>query len=124
MKLLLDTHAALWFVEADERLSPAAREQMEAVVNEKLVSAVVVLEVAIKRSVGKLDVPAGLVQRLLDWGGSPLPVSLEHAAGVERLPLHHRNPFDRLLVAQAQVEGAVLVSGDPAMAAYGVPILW
>ncbi len=81
-------------------------------------------EISIKRSLGKLDAPAGLASALLDAGAHPLPVTIEHAAVVERLPWHHRDPFDRLLVAQASVELAALVSRDVALGAYGVTVLW
>jgi len=124
VRLLLDTHAVLWFVQIDARLPEKVRTLIRDATNDVLVSAVVVLEVAIKRSIGKLDAPGDTIERLLDGGARALPVTLEHAADVERLPLHHRDPFDRLLVVQAQAEGAMLVSGDPRMAAYGVPILW
>lgn len=124
MKLLLDTHAALWFAQVDTRLTEHVRARIRDPDNVVLVSAVVVLEIAIKRSLGKLGAPVETIERLLDGGARSLPVSLEHAARVEHLPLHHRDPFDRLLLAQAQLESAVLISGDPAMRPYGVPILW
>ena len=84
----------------------------------------VVWEVAIKRSLGKLEAPDDLVPTLLGAGALPLPVTLEHAATVETLPWHHRDPFDRLMIAQALVEGASVVSGDDALRRYGVPVVW
>ena len=89
-----------------------------------LLSAAVVWEVAIKRSLGKLDAPEDLAPTLLGAGAQALAVNLDHAAAVERLPWHHRDPFDRMLVAQAGLEGAVVVSGDEALRPYGVALLW
>lgn len=83
-----------------------------------------VWEVSIKRSLGKLDAPDALAQTLLGAGAVALPVTTAHAEAVEALPWHHRDPFDRMLVAQAQVEGAVLLSGEAAIRAYGAPIAW
>lgn len=124
MRLILDTHAALWFVAGDDRLGGAARRELFDEDNRVLVSAAVVWEVAVKRSLRKLEVPAEYLALLLDGGAEPLPISLEHATAVEDLPWHHRDPFDRMLVAQTQVERATLVSGDEALAAYGVPVVW
>ena len=92
--------------------------------NQVLLSAAVVWEVAIKRSLGKLAAPDDFAPTLLAGGVLPLPVSLDHAAAVESLPWHHRDPFDRLLVAQATVEQATLVSGDDALQPYGVVVVW
>jgi PIN domain nuclease of toxin-antitoxin system len=84
----------------------------------------VVWEVAIKRSLGKLEAPDEFATTLLGAGAQPLPVSLEHAAAVETLPWHHRDPFDRLLVAQAIIEAATLVSQDDSLTRYGVSLVW
>lgn len=124
MRLLLDTHAVLWFVMLNLRLSERTRKQIRNPDNEVLLSSVVVWEVAVKRSLGKLKAPASLFDDLAGTSARPLPISLEHAGEVEHLPWHHRDPFDRLLVAQARVEGALLVTGDAALSAYGIPILW
>jgi PIN domain nuclease of toxin-antitoxin system len=124
LRLLLDTHAALWFLAGDERLSPAARDHLIDGSNRVLLSAVVVWEVAIKRSLGKLVVPERYLSLLLEAGVQPLPVSLEHAAAVEQLPPHHDDPFDRLLVAQARSEGAALGSRDAALRSYGLTLVW
>lgn len=123
MRLLLDTHAALWWLSGDERFGSAAAEHLSDAANEVLLSAAVVLEVAIKRSLGKLDAPAELAPTLLAAGARSLPVTLEHASAVEALR-HHRDPFDRLLVAQATVERAAVVSADPALRAYDVAVVW
>ena len=124
MRLLLDTHAAIWWLSDDPRLGAAAAAQLQDDSNLVLLSAAIVWEVAIKRSLGKLDTPEGFAPRLLEAGAVPLAVSIEHAAGVQQLPHHHRDPFDRLLIAQATIEGATLVSSDEALRAYDVPILW
>ena len=124
MKLLLDTHAALWLLSGDERLGEDAKRQLTDDTNLVLLSAAVVWEVAIKRALGKLTVPDEYLSLLLDAGVQPLPVNVEHAAAVEQLPPHHRDPFDRMLVSQARVEGAALVSGDAALRPYDVPLVW
>ena len=123
MKLLLDTHAALWFLSADERLSANARQHLTDGSNTVLLSAVVVWEVAIKRSLGKLVVPDEYLGLLLGAGAQALAVSVEHAAAVARLPPHHRDPFDRMLVAQAGIERAALVSSDEALRPYGITLI-
>jgi PIN domain nuclease of toxin-antitoxin system len=124
LRLLLDTHAALWWLGEAEHVGAVASAALCEPRNEVLLSAAVVWEVAIKRALGKLDAPPGFAQALLDGGASALPISLAHAERVGGLAWHHRDPFDRLLVAQAEVEGAVVVTRDAAFAAYGVPTLW
>jgi PIN domain nuclease of toxin-antitoxin system len=124
VKLLLDTHTVLWWLSGDERLGPRAGELIDDASSEVLLSAAVVLEATIKRSLGKLEAPAGLAEILIDAGALPLPIWIAHAEAVGRLPWHHRDPFDRLLVAQAQVEQAVIVSNDEALRPYGVPTVW
>ena len=124
MKLLLDTHAALWWLSEDERFAEATADQLTAETNQVLLSAVIVWEVAIKRSLGKLEAPENLASTLLDAGVQPLPISLDHAEAVEQLPWHHRDPFDRMLVAQAAIEGAAIVSHDEALRPYGVTLVW
>ena len=124
MKLLLDTHAALWFLSGDERLSENARRHVTDGANRVLLSAAVVWEIAIKRSLGKLVVPDEYLSLLLDAGAQALAVNLDHAAAVEHLPAHHHDPFDRMLVAQATIEGAALVSRDDALRPYDVTLVW
>jgi PIN domain nuclease of toxin-antitoxin system len=89
-----------------------------------LVSAVVLWEVAIKRQLGKLDAPADLFDQLLGAGVELLPISPRHADRVGTLPLHHRDPFDRLLIAQADCDRLALVTGDREFDRYGVPVIW
>lgn len=124
MKLLLDTHAALWFLAGDDRLGENARLHLTDASNRVLLSAAVVWEIAIKRSLGTLVVPEEYLSLLLDAGVQPLPVSVAHAAAVEHLAPHHRDPFDRMLISQASVEGGAVVSRDDALRAYGVTLIW
>lgn len=124
MRLLVDTHAALWLLNEDQRLSSSADRMLTDSSNEVLLSAAVVWEVAIKRSLGKLDAPDGFAGMLLDAGAVPLAISIDHARAVRSLPWHHRDPFDRLLVAQAVLEDAVLLSSDDRLHAYDVRVAW
>ncbi len=123
-RLLLDTHALLWWLADDASLSAAAREAIAAPVNEALVSAASAWEIAIKRARGKLRVPATLLETVSAEGFNWLAIEPQHAWAAGELPDHHRDPFDRLLVAQALAEEAVLISNDPQLAAYGVEICW
>jgi len=110
MKLLLDTHAFLWFVTGDERMSRRARRAIEAEGVEPILSAACVWEMAIKARLGRLALPCSVeeyVAEKLACGFSVLPVDWPHAAAVERMPMHHRDPFDRLLAAQAIAEKLV-----------------
>jgi PIN domain nuclease of toxin-antitoxin system len=124
LKLLLDTHAALWFLSGDERLGENARRHLTDDSNLVLLSAAVVWEIAIKRSLGKVAVPEEYLSLLLGAGVQTLAISVEHAAAVEDLRQHHRDPFDRMLVAQAAIEGAALVSRDEALRPYDVTLIW
>jgi PIN domain nuclease of toxin-antitoxin system len=127
VKVLLDTHALVWFQSGDRRLSRAARAAIEDEEAELLLSAATVWEMAIKSSLGRLrlsDPVDSYVQEKLRQGYVMLPVSWEHASRVERLPWHHRDPFDRLLSAQALVERCPLVSRDRVLRKYGVEVIW
>jgi PIN domain nuclease of toxin-antitoxin system len=124
LKLLLDTHAALWFLADDQRLGANTRRHLADTANQVMLSSAVVWEVAIKRSLGKLVVPEEYLSLLLGAGVQALAVSIDHAAALEHLPWHHRDPFDRILVAQASIEGAALVSQDAALRPYGVRLVW
>lgn len=124
-RLLVDTNVALWLLLGDrERVSGEAVEALEDERNELALSAASVWEIAIKRSLGKLTIEDGWAAALRRLDFHPLPVTALHAEAVERLPWHHRDPFDRLLVAQALVERLTLVSADPRLAAYGAEVLW
>ena len=124
MKLILDTHAALWWLSDDARLGREAVRELSDETNLVLLSAAVVWEVAIKRSLRKLDAPDGFVPTLIGAGAQPLSVTVDHAAAVEELPWHHRDPFDRILVAQTIAEGAILVSRDQPVRRYDIPVVW
>jgi PIN domain nuclease of toxin-antitoxin system len=124
VKLLLDTRSALWWLGDDDRLGAVSKDLLGDASNDVLLSAAVVWEVAIKRSLGKLKVPDGFASTLIGAGAGALPVTLAHAEVVELLEWHHRDPFDRMLIAQASVEQAVLISNDPALRPYGVPLVW
>jgi PIN domain nuclease of toxin-antitoxin system len=128
MRLLLDTHAFLWFAWDDPKLSRRANDLIEDGANQILVSAASVWEIAIKVGTGKL-VLAKPLDHFLDEHFARnefevLPVERRHAAHIAALPLHHRDPFDRMLVAQSIVEAMPLVSADPALDAYGITRLW
>jgi len=121
---MLDAHAALWWLADSPRLGDAARRQIADESNLLLLSAAVVWEVAIKRSLGKLDAPPDFAATLLRAGAEPLAVTWEHGEGVASLPWHHRDPFDRMLIAQATIEEAAIVSHDEALRPYGIPLVW
>lgn len=123
MLYLLDTHAVIWLVAGDDRIEPVVREisSPRATV---LLSAVALWEIAIKRSLNKLKAPADLPEQLERFAFEPLPVTGDHAWATQRLAPHHADPFDRLLAAQALVEGATVVSRDEVFDRYDVPRLW
>jgi PIN domain nuclease of toxin-antitoxin system len=125
MKLLLDTHLLLWAAGEPQRLSKPARRLIDNPDNELLFSAASLWEVAIKRRLGREDfkVDARLLRRgLLDNGYSELPIISDHVVATESLPLLHRDPFDRILVAQATVEGVTLLTTDSLVSQYAGPI--
>jgi PIN domain nuclease of toxin-antitoxin system len=123
VRLLLDTHALLWAVSDPEELTERARDVLRDGRNEVLVSAASVWEIAIKRALGKLTAPDDLGPVLAAVSFSPLPISLEHASLAGSLPPHHRDPFDRMLIAQAQLESLTIVTRDVRFARYGVQLL-
>jgi PIN domain nuclease of toxin-antitoxin system len=126
--LLLDTHTFLWFCQDDPALSATAKGLIEDPANRKLVSVAGAWEIAIKAGLGKLNLgepsKTYIPNALARTGFELLPISLAHATAVESLPLHHRDPFDRLLVAQAMIEKLPLVSADRVLDPYGVNRLW
>ena len=125
MKLLLDTHVLLWAAGVPDRLSAEARALIDAPEHELFFSAASVWEIAIKRGLGRDDfqVDTRLLRRgLLDNGYSELPVGSEHAVAIDSLPPLHKDPFDRLLVAQAMVEGITLLTSDALVAQYPGPV--
>ena len=125
MKLLLDTHLLLWAAGQPERLSKAARELIEADDSELIFSAASLWEIVIKRGLSREDfkVDARLLRRgLLDNGYSELPITSEHVVAIGSLPPLHKDPFDRVLIAQALVEGITLVTTDETVARYPAPV--
>ena len=128
MKLLLDTHTFLWWVGASRDLSRRARSAIGSGRNECFVSVASGWEIAIKVSLGTLKVDGALdrflPEQLAANSFQPLPIDLRHCARVATLPFHHRDPFDRLLVAQALEEGIAIVTADPAFTKYGVKRVW
>lgn len=124
-RLLLDTNVAVWLLLGDrERVPPRVVEALENTTNEVVLSAASVWEIAIKRSLEKVTLPDGWPRALHRLGFDPMPITSIHAAAVEALPWHHRDPFDRLLVAQASVERCTLVTADRRLAEYPVETLW
>lgn len=128
MRVLLDSHAFLWWIGDDPRLSPGAREVIAEGGNEIFFSAASAWELAIKSRLGRLRMPADFERFVADQielnGFSVLPVELSHALRVHGLPPHHKDPFDRMLIAQALVEDMPLVSRDRRLAGYGVRLVW
>lgn len=122
MRLLLDTHVLLWWLADDPALSKQAR-QLIANEPEVFASAASAWEIAIKRALGKLEAPEDLPAVLAAGGIGRLPIEFEHAAIAGALPRHHDDPFDRMLVAQAQHEGLTLLTNDTRISRYGVAAL-
>jgi PIN domain nuclease of toxin-antitoxin system len=123
VRLLLDTHTLLWTLDDDARLRRQARDAIVDPENEVLASAASAWEIAVKSALGKIRPLPGLGDALREQRFAELPVSIDHALCVAELPLHHRDPFDRLLVAQAQLEGLTIVTRDERIARYGVATL-
>jgi PIN domain nuclease of toxin-antitoxin system len=123
MILLLDAHALLWWLGDDRGLSEEARSAIADPANDVLVSAVTVWEIEIKRALGKLEAPRGLVAALEPAGLGTLPITALDAEMAGGLPPHHRDPFDRMLIAQAMRLEAVVLSRDVTFTRYGVDVL-
>ena len=122
MRLLLDTHAALWYMAGSDKLAEAAREQI-LIAERVYVSVASAWEIEIKRALGKLVVPADLAQALASMGFMPLDIDLDHAVAAARLPKYHQDPFDRMIIAQAQLEALTVVTADSIIPKYDVPLL-
>lgn len=122
MRLLLDTHVVLWQLSGSRELSDAATAAIAAA-TDLVFSAVSFAEIGVKASIGKLDVPDDLRERLLAGGVSLLALESDHGLAVSTLPLHHRDPFDRLLIAQARSEQLTIVTADRRFANYDVPVI-
>ena len=128
MRVLLDTHAFLWFVLGDAKLSHTARSYIEEPQNDKLISPASYWEIAIKISLGKYILPQSyedFMREGIDGNGFIiLPIGPRHTAAVADLPFHHRDPFDRLIIAQAKIEQIAVVSADSDFDAYRVTRIW
>ena len=122
-RLLLDTHVWLWWQSDDRRLARSARAAI-ANAAEAYVSAASAWEMVIKTTLGKLRAPTDIEAAVAEGGFRELPVEFRHIAALRTLPPHHRDPFDRLLIAQAHADRLTLVTADPALPRYGVPHLW
>ena len=128
MKLLLDTHAAIWWFQGNLRLSRRVRDAIDGEASAVFVSAVSAFEIALKYRLGKLPEASTLAHRFIrmseEQGFAPLAVTVAHGLAAGGLPIAHRDPFDRLLIAQAKLEDMVLVTADHAVKKYPVEILW
>ena len=128
MKLLLDTHTFIWFVTDSPRLSSSAKMLIEDELNEKFLSLVSIWEMAVKCSIGKLrfDLPFQLFieQQLVENSLDLMKIEVSHLSIVATLPLHHRDPFDRLLIAQSILEQIPIVGADQIFDSYGIERLW
>ncbi|HYW22343.1 MAG TPA: type II toxin-antitoxin system VapC family toxin [Nodularia sp. (in: cyanobacteria)] len=126
MRQILDTHILIWFVSGDPRISASMRSQIEN--NDNLLSLASVWEMAIKHSIGKLNFQSSfnefVEQQIIMNGIELLPIIIDHVVVVSSLPLHHRDPFDRLLIAQSIVENIPLLSADQIFDAYPIQRLW
>jgi PIN domain nuclease of toxin-antitoxin system len=122
VRLLLDTNVLLWRMHGGPTLRREASEQVRAA-DELLVSVISFVEIGIKAATGKLQVPANLRERILESGARILGLAPEHGLDLAELPLHHRDPFDRLLIAQARSEGLTIVTADPNFVRYDVPVV-
>lgn len=122
MRLLLDTHVLIWWARGDALSSPTT-EAIRSPANDVFVSAASVWEAEIKAAIGKLDLDADLAREPAVHGFLELGITAAHAVEATRLPLHHSDPFDRMLIAQARLEDLTLVTRDRALEPYGVPLL-
>jgi len=123
LRLLLDTNALLWAISDPGKLRRESIEAIEDPANIVAVSPAASWEIEIKRATGKLRTPDDLAEELERAGFATLPITIEHGIAAGRLPLHHRDPFDRLMIAQAQLEGLTIVTNDEKIARYQVAVL-
>ncbi|MDX2093397.1 MAG: type II toxin-antitoxin system VapC family toxin [Kofleriaceae bacterium] len=123
MKLLLDTHFLLWWLADDPELGERGRELIASPENVVFYSAASVWEIRIKEAIGKLTLPDTFADVLANQAFEPLPITSAHAHALRDLPMHHRDPFDRMLIAQARVERLAIVTRDPSIPKYDVTAL-
>jgi len=121
--LLLDTHVLLWWLTDSPRLPQAFRDSLADPKLPCFVSAATVWEIGIKRAIGKLEAPSELIEILAEEGFNDLPITLAHAEAASNLPLHHRDPFDRMLIAQGHIEALTIATLDGHFSQYGVALL-
>jgi PIN domain nuclease of toxin-antitoxin system len=123
LRLLLDTNAYIWAITRPSELSTVARQAIEDPGNHRFVSIASLWEMAVKLSVGKLSLPANYMDGVDHIGAELLPITVPHLMQVQSLPLHHRDPFDRMMIAQTLKESLTIVTRERAFRAYGVPLL-
>lgn len=126
MRLLLDTSALIWFLANDRLLSQQVRSLIDSAAATAVVSAVSAYEIDLKRTLGRRmpALPSDLNEALERAGFELLPIGVAHASAAGRLDMRHKDPWDRLLIAQAQIEGLPIASSDPAFSAYGCRVIW
>ena len=128
MRILLDTHAFIWWDNAPSKLATTARSHCQSPGNTLLLSIISVWEMQIKLQIGKMTLPAPLMDIVNNQIKANqlelLPVALSHISALDNLPMHHKDPFDRMLVAQAITEGIPIISADPALMQYPVTMIW
>jgi len=122
-RILLDTHALIWWMNGDQSLGEFAFECIENENNQVYVSAASVWEMSIKRQLGKLECPLDLDSVIEKMGFSKLPISVFHGEQAGQLPVHHKDPFDRMLIAQAQAEGLQIITKDEHFPSYGISLI-
>ena len=122
-RILLDTHALIWWMNGDQALSEFAIECIANENNQVYVSAASVWEMSIKRQLGKLECPVDLDSVIESMGFTKLPISVFHGEQAGQLPIHHKDPFDRMLIAQAQAEGLQIITKDEHFSSYGVSLI-
>jgi PIN domain nuclease of toxin-antitoxin system len=123
LRLLIDSNAFIWMVSQPRELSAASRHALVDPANERFLSIASIWEIAIKLSGGKLELPGTLQAAVDGMAAEMLPITMVHISRVQTLPFHHRDPFDRTMIAQAIEEGLTIVTRDRHFPAYGVPIL-
>ena len=124
MGLLLDTHVLLWWLSDSSKLSSKARSALESDASLAYISSATVWEIRIKEALGKIQAPQALLEVISKQGFIELPITWEHANVLRALEGHHKDPFDRILIAQARTEKMRIVTADGAFASYGVSTLW
>ena len=122
-RILLDTHVLIWWFDGNDKLGLNAREQITNLENDIYVSSATVWEMSIKQQMGKLVAPEDIEAKVEQAGFISLPISLFHAQQAGRLPQHHKDPFDRMLIAQAQAEGLQILTKDQHFPAYGIKLI-